>query len=155
MSSPQVPVPKKTGSSTRVIACIVGVLAGLFVTPIAIALIAWAQNRQLRRFQLGSGQTADLTALALTLLGALFLLVVALLAMWAPLAPLLGGIVFGVLPSLVQYVQPSWIFRVGRNLYVPLDGPFTNFYIGSAPIVLGVVLVGAGLAGMLARLIRA
>ncbi len=78
--------------------------------------------------------------------------------MWAPLAPLLGGIVFGVLPSSVQYVQPSWIFRVGRNLYVPLDGPFTNFYIGSAPIVLGVVLVGAGLAGlagMLARLIRA
>jgi hypothetical protein len=59
MSSPQVPMPQRTGSSTRVIAYIVGVLAGLFVTPIAIALIAWAQNRQLRRFQLGYGQTAD------------------------------------------------------------------------------------------------
>lgn len=90
----------------------------------------------------------------MTLLGALFLLVVALLAMWAPLAPLVGGIVFGVLPPVVQYVRPSWIFRAGQNFPVRLDMPFTNFYLGAAPIVLGVLLAGAGLAGILVRLIR-
>ncbi len=156
MSSPRgAPPPQKSAGSTRVIAHIVGVLAGLFVTPVAIALIAWAQNRQLLRVQLSYGQGTDLAALALLLLGALLMFLVALLAMWAPLAPMVGGVLFGVLPSIVQYVHPVWIFDAAQNLPGRLDTPFTNFYFGSAPIVLGVALVGAGLAGMLARLIRA
>ncbi|MEO9222976.1 MAG: hypothetical protein ABI251_14615 [Mycobacteriaceae bacterium] len=129
MSSPQVPpwspqvsppTQMPTGG-TRIFAHIVGLFVGLFVTPVAIGLIAWASTRRLRRFQMNFDQLSDLTSLVLSLLGALLLLVLALLTVWAPPAPLVGGILLGVLPTVIQYVQPSWIYRAGQELPARLN----------------------------------
>ena len=40
---------------------------------------------------------------------------------WAPLAPLAGTILFDVLPTVIQYGQPSWIYRAGQELPARLN----------------------------------
>ncbi len=147
------PPPARATSSTRAVAHVLGVFVGLLVTPVAISVIAWSDMQRRNHYRL-SYQATDLPALALLLVGAALLLGVGLLAVWAPLAPLVGGLVFGVVPAIIQNVQPSWIFRTGNKLPVRVDNALTDFFLSSGPAVLGVVLLGAGLAGMLAGRIR-
>ena len=40
---------------------------------------------------------------------------------WSPLAPLVGTILFGVLPTVIQYVQPSWLYRADQELPARLN----------------------------------
>ncbi|MEV0062963.1 hypothetical protein [Nocardia sp. NPDC050718] len=132
---------------------VVGAFLALIVTPLGMALAAHGALDTSRWVILGDA--ADRLGSTLQIIvGAVLLLLVSALAGFTPIATILAGLVWGVLPGLVYFVSPESTWRMVGDLPLMTDELHIalNAWITSGfTFVLGLLLVGAGVAGTLRR----
>ncbi|MFF2087096.1 hypothetical protein ACFVVM_25250 [Nocardia sp. NPDC058176] len=140
-------------SSSTVSRTLIGAFLALVVTPIGMALAAHGALATSRWVILGDA--ADRFGSSLQVIGgALLLLLVSALAGYTPVATILAGLVWGVLPGLIYFVSPESIWRLVGDLPLMTDELHValNAWITSGfTFVAGLLLVGAGVAGTLRR----
>lgn len=132
---------------------VVGAFLGLIVTPIGIALAAHGALDTSRWVILGDA--ADRFGSAAQIIGGgLLLLLVSALAGFTPVATILAGLVWGVLPGLIYFVSPESTWRLVGDLPLMTDElhiALNSWITSGFTFVLGLLLVGAGVAGTLRR----
>lgn len=138
--------------SSRAVARVLSGLSGLVLTPIAIGVLAYGGYRQQAQVSATFGEHGDSLGTTLMVVGALLVAGVALLAAWSSAGPVVGGVVWGVLPGVATLVSP----RSGYDLLRLLPGDelaagFGGWLVSGALLGTGFLLVGAGLAATLAR----
>ncbi|MBF6212043.1 hypothetical protein IU433_23350 [Nocardia puris] len=131
----------------------IGVLIGLVVTPIGLALAAHGAATTRQWVIMGDaanrwGSTFQIIA------GAALLLLVAALAAYSPAGTILAGMVWGIFPGIVYFLFPDDTFRLIDDL--PLLSDETRlavhaWVINGSVFLAGVLLVGAGVAATLRR----
>ncbi|WP_236004816.1 hypothetical protein [Amycolatopsis pittospori] len=141
--------PKQT---SRAVPRVISALGGVLLTPVALGLVIYAGSRLQRMFAQAYTVGDDLLGLFLLLLGGVLLLGVALLGALSGLGPVIGGLMWGVLPGLTVFLSPRDFLGLmydvgGRELGV---GVVTWMVMG-ALMGSGFLLIGAGLVGTLAR----
>lgn len=89
---------------------LLGILLGLLVTPIGLALLASGAGRlaETARAATEPGGAPDLIGIVLLLLGVVVLVTIALLGTWSPALPITGGLAWALIPGLVLLVAP-WL----------------------------------------------
>ncbi len=131
---------------------LVSALGGLILTPIALALLGWGGLRQQQLIQATLSTNRDPLGIALLAGGAILLLAVGALAAASSIGPILGGIVWGVLPGVATMAMPEWGFKMVNFMpksniaYGVMDWLFIGGLLG-----VGFLLVGTGLAASLVR----
>ncbi|MEU0504110.1 hypothetical protein [Nocardia sp. NPDC005998] len=133
---------------------LVGILVGLVVTPVGIGLAAHAALDTRQWVILGSaanraGSTFQIVA------AALLLLLVAALAAYSPAGTVLAGLVWGVVPGFVYFLFPDDTWRIIHDdlpvLSDEMRFALITWVTSGFPFILGVLLIGAGVAGTLRR----
>lgn len=130
----------------------VSALGGLVLTPIALGLLSWGGLRQQQLIQATLSTNRDPLGIALLAGGAILLLAVGALAAASSIGPILGGLVWGVLPGVAAMAMPEWGFKM-VNLMPKSDiayGVMDWLFIGGL-LGVGFLLVGTGLAASLVR----
>ncbi|WP_414935816.1 hypothetical protein [Amycolatopsis sp. cmx-11-51] len=127
-------------------------VGGVLLTPVALGLVIYGGTRLQRSLSQGFTVSGDPLGLFLLILGGVLLLGVALLGALSGLGPVIGGLVWGVLPGLSVFLGPRSLMNVmydigGRELGVGL----VTWLVMGALIGCGFLLVGAGLVGTLTR----
>ncbi|NYG99368.1 hypothetical protein FJ656_02890 [Schumannella luteola] len=146
-----VAVRRRRGTvASPAVARIVGLLVALFVALPAAGLIAaggFANYVQTTEALRGPSPWG----IALLLLGAVLFLIFVLAVRWSSLAALLGGFVLIVASIFYLFVPASAVAPIAaqRGLRDALSGVQTFAWSGSF-LILGCVLIGAGIAGRLA-----
>ena len=138
---------------SRVLPNVLLSVLALLLAPLAYALLAYGAGERytMTMIRLDGGSETVLPTL-LMLLGLFLFLVVGALGAWAPLAPVLAGIVVGILPGVYNLIDP-----VGsvRPLYDLLGARFANPVSTlsglGVPLLVGVLLLTCGVACALAR----
>ncbi|MET9262783.1 hypothetical protein [Amycolatopsis sp. NPDC004079] len=138
--------------ASRAVARVLSGLCGLVLTPIAIGVLAFGGYRQQTRVSATFGEHGDGLGTTLMVIGALLLVGVALLGAWSSAGPVVGGVVWGVLPGVATLVSP----RTGIDLLRLLPGDelaagFGGWLVSGALLGAGFLLVGAGLAATFGR----
>ncbi|MTE13241.1 hypothetical protein GLP40_10685 [Nocardia sp. CT2-14] len=140
---------RSSGGASRTVT---GMLAGLILTPVGIALAARgaAGTRQwtiLGDFADRVGSTFEILAAAVV-----FLLVAALAA-YSPAGTIIAGLVWGVLPGIIHVIFPDDTFRLIGDLPVSDDMHVALFqWLQTGfPLIVGILLVGAGAAATFRR----
>jgi hypothetical protein len=136
----------------RGVAHLVSALGGLLLTPVALGLLSWGGLRQQQLIQATLSTNRDPLGIALLAGGAILLLVVASLGALSAVGPILGGLIYGVLPGVAAMAVPDWGFRL-VNLMPKSDiayGVMDFLFIGGL-LGVGFLLVGSGLANALVR----
>ncbi|WP_410668620.1 hypothetical protein [Amycolatopsis sp. cmx-4-68] len=131
---------------------VVSALGGLVLTPVALGLLSWGGLRQQQLVQATLSTNRDSLGIALLAGGAILLLVVAALGALSAVGPILGGLIYGVLPGVAAMAVPEWGFRL-VNLMPKSDiayGVMDILFIGGL-LGVGFLLVGSGLANALVR----
>ncbi|QYN26127.1 hypothetical protein K1T34_22670 [Amycolatopsis sp. DSM 110486] len=126
-------------------------LLGLVVTPVALGLLSYGGYRQQTLIAVMSTRR-DALGIALIAGGAILLLLVAALGAWSSSGPLLGGLVWGVLPGVVVLAVPEWGFDLLDVL--PRGGlsfGLTSWLFSGALLASGFLLVGTSLATTVVR----
>ena len=140
-------------SNSRTSRTLAGGFLALVVTPIGMALAAHGALDTSRWAILGDA--ADRLGSTLQIIaGALLLLLVSALAGFTPVATMLAGLLWGVLPGLIYFVSPGSTWRLIGDLPLMTDELHValNAWITSGfTFVVGLLLVGAGVAGILRR----
>lgn len=132
---------------------VTGTLIGLILTPIGIAFAARGAAGTRQWVILGNlsdrlGSTFEI------LLGALIFLIVAALAAYSPPGTLIAGLVWGVLPGVTHLIFPDDTFRlIGDIPKISSDMQVALFqWLQTGfPLIVGILLVGAGTAATLRR----
>ncbi|MFI6027922.1 hypothetical protein [Amycolatopsis magusensis] len=134
--------------TTRTLPRVLSGLAGLVLTPIALYLVSEGGLRDQRVTAELLRPGHDTLGLTLLVLGALLLLGVAALAAVSSTGPLLGGLVWGVVPGVLFVVAPVWSYRrlagvgdLGLRLWLSVG----------ALLAVGMLLVGTGVGAAIAR----
>ncbi|MFR9751572.1 hypothetical protein ACL02S_11100 [Nocardia sp. 004] len=130
-----------------------GALIGLVVTPIGIGLVANGGLGSRQWVILGAAEDRW-SSNAQILGGALLLLLVALLAGYSPVGTVLAGLVWGLLPGLAQIFFPDDTWRLIEQSTVlspELRSAAHHWVLNGLALVLGLVLIGTGLAAALRR----
>ncbi len=143
------PAPRRGGS--RALANFLGVLLSIVLTPIGIGLLGHFSYQRFREMQIFLEPNQNLIALLCVIAGVVLLFLVAASAGWAPAGPVVAGLLFGVLPGLVYLVAPTWSMRTTFDLPGDVGLWLGTYGALSMLLLLGWLLVGAGLAGALAR----
>jgi hypothetical protein len=131
---------------------VVSALGGLVLTPVALGLLSWGGLRQQQLIQATLSTNRDALGIALLAGGAILLLVVAALGALSAVGPILGGLIYGVLPGVAAMAVPEWGFRLVNQMpksdiaYGVMDFLFIGGLLG-----VGFLLVGSGLANALVR----
>ena len=131
---------------------VVSALGGLVLTPVALGLLSWGGLRQQQLIQATLSTNRDAPGIALLAGGAILLLLVASLAALSGVGPILGGLIYGVLPGVAAMAVPEWGFKL-VNLMPKSDiayGVMDFLFIGGL-LGVGFLLVGTGLAAALVR----
>ncbi|WP_459549759.1 hypothetical protein [Nocardia sp. X0981] len=125
-------------------------LVALVVTPVAFGIAA--------NGAVLTGRWWDTTdrwlAPAQSVLGAVMLLGVAGLAVHAPVAVMLAGLIWGIVPAAVQIAAPQNTYRLISaipGLPADLDRALHSWLSGGVVLLVGVLLFGAGCAAALRR----
>ncbi|MEV6908960.1 hypothetical protein [Amycolatopsis sp. NPDC051071] len=137
---------------SRAVPRVLSALGGVLLTPVALGMVIYGGTRLQRLFSQGFTVGEDPLGLILLIAGGLLLLGVALLGALSGIGPALGGLLWGVLPGLTVFLGPqdflSAMYDVGgRELGVGL----VTWLVMGALIGSGFLLIGAGLAGTIAR----
>lgn len=137
----------------RAVSRVISALAGFVLTPIALGLVIYGGSRLQRMFVQDYSAGDEPLGLFLLILGGLLLLGTALLGTLSGLGPILGGLVWGVLPGLASVLATrevlSFVYDVGgRELSMGL----ATWMVMGALFGAGFLLIGAGLTGTLTRL---
>ncbi|MYW91081.1 hypothetical protein G3I59_10810 [Amycolatopsis rubida] len=138
--------------SSRAVARVLSGLSGLVLTPIAIGVLAYGGYRQQAKVSATFAEHGDSLGTTLLAIGALLLIGVAVLGAWSSAGPIVGGVVWGVLPGVTTLVSP----RTGYDLLRLLPGDelaagFAGWLVSGALLGAGFLLVGTGLATTMAR----
>ncbi|RSM54163.1 hypothetical protein DMH03_35555 [Amycolatopsis sp. WAC 01376] len=131
---------------------VLSALGGVLLTPVALGLVIYGGSRLQRMYAQAYTVGEDPLGLVMLIVGGLLLLGVALLGALSGLGPVIGGLVWGVVPGLTTFLGgPSVMSTMydlgGRELGVGL----VTWLVMGALFASGFLLVGAGLAGTLAR----
>lgn len=126
-------------------------ILGLVLTPVALGLLSYGGLRTQQNEMAMVVTQRDAPAIAMVAGGAILLLVVAALGAWSSTGPLLGGLVWGVLPGVVGLAMPEWDLRVLRALPFDLMSGASIWLFSGGLIAAGFLLVGTGLAATLVR----
>ncbi|MEV6908959.1 hypothetical protein [Amycolatopsis sp. NPDC051071] len=125
---------------------------GLILTPVALGLLAWGGLRQQMLVQATLSTQRDVFSIGLLVGGGILLLAVGLLGAVSATGPILGGLVWGVVPGVATVAVPQWGFQLVK--YLPKNdvtyGVTSWLFIGGL-LGTGFLLIGAGLASRLAR----
>ena len=125
---------------------------GLILTPVALGLLAWGGLRQQMLVQATLSTQRDVFSIGLLVGGGILLLAVGLLGALSATGPIVGGLVWGVVPGVAAAAVPEWGFRLVKSL--PQNdvtyGVTSWLFIGGL-LGTGFLLIGAGLAARLAR----
>jgi len=136
----------------RGVAHLVSALSGLLLTPVALGLLSWGGLRQQQLIQATLSTNRDPLGIALLAGGAILLLGVAALGALSAVGPILGGLIYGVLPSVATMAVPEWGFRlVNRMPKSDIAYGITDFLFIGGLLGVGFLLVGSGLANALVR----
>ncbi|WP_067710769.1 hypothetical protein [Nocardia yamanashiensis] len=141
---------RTTGTTSKTLT---GTLAGLLLTPVGIGFAASgaADSRQWTIL----GDFSDRLGSAFQiLLGAALFLVVAALAAYSPAGTIAAGLVWGVLPGLVYLIFPTDCFRLIGNIPAISDELHVALYEWlrtGFPLIVGILLIGAGVAATFRR----
>ncbi|ANN20654.1 hypothetical protein SD37_37070 [Amycolatopsis orientalis] len=126
--------------------------SGLILTPVALGLLAWGGLRQQMLVQATLSTQRDVFSIGLLVGGGILLLAVGLLGALSATGPIVGGLVWGVVPGVATAAVPEWGFRLVK--YLPQNdvtyGVTSWLFIGGL-LGTGFLLIGAGLAARLAR----
>ncbi|MBF6351262.1 MULTISPECIES: hypothetical protein [Nocardia] len=137
-----------SGRTPRAIAA---TAAALLLTPVALGIAANGAVLTGRWWDATDRWLAPIQSV----LGAALLLVVAALAVAVPGAAMAAGLVWGILPGVVQIVIPERTYRLVSavpGLPTDLDHALYSWLSGGVVLMVGVLLFGAGLtAGLLRR----
>ncbi|MEV6901397.1 hypothetical protein [Amycolatopsis sp. NPDC051372] len=137
---------------SRALARVFSGLLGLVLTPVALGLLAAGGYRQQMIVMEAFAARRDALGIALMAAGAILLLGVAALGAWSSSGPLLGGLVWGVLPGVIALAMPEWGFDLLNGLpHGGLSFGLTSWLFSGALLAAGFLLVGTGLATTVAR----
>ncbi|MGW4483747.1 hypothetical protein ACWEOE_07880 [Amycolatopsis sp. NPDC004368] len=137
---------------SRALARVFSGLLGLVVTPVALGLLAAGGYRQQMIVMEALTARADALGIALVVAGAILLLGVAALGAWSSSGPLLGGLVWGVLPGVISLAEPEWGFDLLRDLpHGGLSFGLSSWMYSGALLAVGFLLVGTALAATVVR----
>jgi hypothetical protein len=125
-------------------------ILGLVLTPVALGLLSYGGLREQNEMAMAVAHR-DAQAIALLAGGAILLLVVAALGAWSSTGPLLGGLVWGVLPGVVGLAMPEWDLRLLHALPFDLMSGAIIWLFSGGLIAAGFLLVGTGLTATLVR----
>ncbi|WP_051132932.1 hypothetical protein [Nocardia paucivorans] len=123
---------------------LLGSAAGLIVTPVALGIAANGAVIANRWWD----ATDRWLAPAQSVLGAGLLLLVAVTAVSAPGAAMVAGLVWGIVPGLVQIACPEDTYRMivaVPGLPTDLDRALHTWLSGGVALMIGVLLFGVGL----------
>lgn len=130
-----------------------GVLIGLVLTPIGIAFAAKG-GADIRYWVIVGAVTDRWTAAGEIVVGSVLLMLVAALASFSATGTVVGSLVWGVFPGILQILFPDDTFRLIGDL------PFTNatwqvalnsWVTNGFALISGFMLLGAGFAAMVRR----
>lgn len=128
-------------------------LVALVVTPVGIALAARGAADTRRWVILGD--FADRLGSSMQIIvGAALLFVVAALAAYSPASTMIAGLLWGVIPGLIYLIFPDESFRTIGDLPLLSDEMHIALYEWLAtgfPLILGLLLIGAGVAATFRR----
>lgn len=122
---------------------VLGSVAGLVVTPVALGIAANGAVAANRWWD----ETDRWLAPTQSVLGAGLLLLVAVLAVAVPVAAMVAGLVWGIVPGIVQIVYPEDTYRMILGipgLPTDLDRALHTWLSGGVALMVGVLLFGVG-----------
>lgn len=134
-----------------------GAVAGAVLTPVAIGLTVFGASSMVMLSPLaGTYQVqSDLLGMACLLLGALLFLAIAASAVLSPAGPLVGGVLWGVLPGLIQPFDPRFVETMHTNTYGLISEKLGIQVFGATVLGLimavGVLLIAAGVVAVQVR----
>lgn len=140
--------PRRTSPVVTVLLTV----AGTLLAPLGYLLLAKGAGDRYRltAMLMQSGSELVVPTLLL-LLGLLLLAAVALSAGWAPLAPVVPGVLLG-LAGLHSLVDPTAAYRLPLDLFgVELGNALGTLAMMSVPVLVSALLLASGAAGALAR----
>lgn len=137
---------------SRAVPRVISGLGGFLLTPVALGVTIYGGTLLQRGFSRSLSISEDPLGIILLFLGGLLLLGVAFLGALSGLGPVLGGLVWGVLPGVGFLLSPrdvmSVIYDVGGS---GLGVGLVTWLVMGALVGSGFLLIGAGLAGTLSR----
>ncbi|MGX1777955.1 hypothetical protein ACWIGW_38020 [Nocardia brasiliensis] len=132
---------------------LIGSVVGLAVTPIGIGLAAHGALDTRQWVLLGTA--ADRWGSNFQIIGgAVLLFLVAALAAFSPVGTAIAGLVWGLIPGLLQILFPEDTYRQIENLPELSDDfhlALHNWVLNGFALITGLFLIGAGIAATLRR----
>ncbi|ASF09262.1 hypothetical protein NBRGN_001_00400 [Nocardia brasiliensis NBRC 14402] len=132
---------------------LIGSVVGLVVTPIGIGLAAHGALDTRQWVLLGTA--ADRWGSNFQIIGgAVLLFLVAALAAFSPVGTAIAGLVWGLIPGLLQILFPEDTYRQIENLPELSDDfhlALHNWVLNGFALITGLFLIGAGIAATLRR----
>ncbi|MBF6126884.1 hypothetical protein [Nocardia brasiliensis] len=132
---------------------LIGSVVGLVVTPIGIGLAAHGALDTRQWVLLGTA--ADRWGSNFQIIGgAVLLFLVAALAAFSPVGTAIAGLVWGLVPGLLQILFPEDTYRQIENLPELSDDfhlALHNWVLNGFALITGMFLIGAGIAATLRR----
>ncbi|AFT99804.1 hypothetical protein [Nocardia brasiliensis] len=132
---------------------LIGSVVGLVVTPIGIGLAAHGALDTRQWVLLGTA--ADRWGSNFQIIGgAVLLFLVAALAAFSPVGTVIAGLVWGLIPGLLQILFPEDTYRQIENLPELSDDfhlALHNWVLNGFALITGLFLIGAGIAATLRR----
>lgn len=146
---PPMPAMRRSRAGSRLISG----AAGFVLTPIAL-VVASTGGQRLNMTVAALRTDGDVLGAVLVLVGAALLLGVAALGALSSTGPVIGGVVWGVLPGMLMLVAPRSAVQLsfdavgwlGRDAF-----GLSTWHVSGALLGIGCALVGAGIAAATAR----
>ncbi|HET6287225.1 MAG TPA: hypothetical protein VFG15_10765 [Amycolatopsis sp.] len=151
---PQAPEPygAQPRQASRAVPRVLSALGGVLLTPVALGLVIYGGSELQRGFSQYLSVGEDPLSLFLLALGGVLLLGVALLGALSGIGPVVGGLMWGVLPGLTFLLSPQDVMRLTYDVTgASLGTGLVTWLVMGALFASGFLLVGAGLVGTLAR----
>ncbi|MER6663293.1 hypothetical protein ABT256_02005 [Amycolatopsis japonica] len=138
--------------SSRAVPRVISGLGGFLLTPVALSVTIYGGSRLQQGFSRAYSVSEDPLGLVLLIVGSLLLLGVAFLGALSGIGPVVGGLLWGVLPGLAFFLSPhdimGLIYDVGAR---ELGTGLLTWLVMGALVAGGFLLIGAGLVGTLSR----
>ncbi|NEW42340.1 hypothetical protein GV794_19370 [Nocardia cyriacigeorgica] len=128
----------------------IGTVVGLIVTPIGIGIAAHGSLTTSRWWDSVDRWSAP----GQSVLGAILLLLVAVLAAYSPAATMIAGLIWGIIPGIIQILFPDDTFRLIGNipgLTAELHVALHAWLASGMVLIVGTLLFGAGVVATLKR----
>ncbi|MFI9456073.1 hypothetical protein [Amycolatopsis sp. NPDC052450] len=151
---PQAPEPyaAQPRQASRAVPRVLSAVGGVLLTPVALGLVIYSGSQLQRSLAQFLSVGEDPLSLFLLVLGGVLLVGVALLGALSGIGPIVGGLMWGVLPGLTFLLSPQDIMSLTYDVTgASLGTGLVTWLVMGALFASGFLLIGAGLVGTLAR----